>query len=304
MMADADLTEIPDLPVPDVIEQLSFEEIVIYMRAVAAAIAPNVFSNLRESDPAAKLIEVFAWAELRARASFNDRSKAMLLPTADEDMLAYWGLLMGVPRKVIDAGPPPVYEDLDDWRLRIANASRTWSVAGPKSAYEALALEAHDEVVTAYVDSPNPGEVRVSITLVDGAPAGAEHITAVLDYLSADTRRPLTDNVSVVTPAFDTIDFVADVVFPDVSNVDGIVAKARANFVAYCESQLKAGGQLSTSGMIAALMVSPAIRVDISSLWTLHPDPADALKVPDVLNSGGTLVTATFGIDPPVNIYP
>jgi len=301
---DPDLTEIPNLPVPDVIEQLSFEATVIYGRQVAAALAPNVFSNLRESDPASKLIEVWSYLDTRARASFNDRLKGMLLTTADEDVLAYWGLLMGVPRKVVDPGPPPVDEDLDSWRLRIANASSAWSVAGPKSAYEALAIEAHDEVVDAYVYSPNPGDVYVSITLADGLQASAGHITAVRDYLSADTRRPITDNVVVVSPVYEVTDFVADVIFPDVAGAAGLVAEARERFVAYCESQRKGNGQLSTSGMIAALMVTHAIRVDVGTVWTLHPDPADPLKVPDVLTSPGTSVTASFGTDPSIDIYP
>lgn len=300
---DSDLSEIPDLPPPEVIETLSYETIVREMRATAALVAPEYFSELRESDPALKLIEVFAYREMLVRARVNDAVKGSLLVYADETMLAHLGALVGIERKIIDEGPPPVYEDIEDWRLRIALASRTFSVAGPISAYEQLSLQAHEEVAHAAVYAPAPGEVHVHLTLADGSPAQQEHIDAVTEYLSADTRRPLTDSVTVLGVTESSEAFVGTVYFQELANVSSRIDESVQAFIDYCKSQEVGGGQVAVSAIIAALMVPGAIRVDESNAWALHPDPWNPAVYPSILTNPGTLVYAVIGAGAPALVY-
>jgi phage-related baseplate assembly protein len=190
------------LPPPNVVETLSYETIVREMRAAAGVVDPSAFADLRESDPAMKLIEVFAYRELLLRARVNDAASQSLVATATGTGLDNLGAWLGVTRKVLDPGDPangipPTYESDDDFRDRIVNAPQAWSVAGPRSAYEALALEADELVADAYATSPNPGEVSVFVMEADAAVAQQSTIDAVLAYLSAESRRPLTDLVTV-----------------------------------------------------------------------------------------------------------
>ncbi|MET0373168.1 MAG: baseplate J/gp47 family protein, partial [Rhizorhabdus sp.] len=203
-MADTTFTavDLSRLPAPAVIEALSFEQIRADMLAMLAARLPG-FDAFVESEPAVKLIEVFAYRELLLRARINDAARAVMPAYAigaDLDQLA---ALMGVARLLVTPADPQtgaaaVMESDADLRRRLVLAPEGYSVAGPEGAYIFHALTADGDVLDASATSPSPGAVVVTILARgNGGVAGAPLVAEVAAYLSADERRPLTDVVTV-----------------------------------------------------------------------------------------------------------
>jgi phage-related baseplate assembly protein len=91
-------------------------------------------------------------------------------------------------------------EDDDSFRERIFLKPESFSVAGPSGAYEYFAKEYSSGILDVAVNSPADGEVDIYIILEDGVIPGEAVLSGLGKYLSADTRRPLTDKVTVQAP--------------------------------------------------------------------------------------------------------
>lgn len=90
-------------------------------------------------------------------------------------------------------------ESDENFSDRIYLAPSSYSVAGPADAYRYFAKECNAEITDVSVTSPSDGVVDVRFT-VGGKIPTEEEMKEVLEYLSADTRRPLTDKVVVNAP--------------------------------------------------------------------------------------------------------
>lgn len=90
-------------------------------------------------------------------------------------------------------------ESDDSYRERIQKAPLAFSTAGPAGAYEYFALSADPSVADVYVTRISPGVVGIYVVKTGGVIPTAEDpvIAAIEAACSADTRRPLTDNVQV-----------------------------------------------------------------------------------------------------------
>jgi phage-related baseplate assembly protein len=102
-------------------------------------------------------------------------------------------------------------EDDSSLRERIFRKPESFSVAGPIGAYEYFTKECNPSIIDVSVTSQNPGEVLVCFILSSGELPGATLTAEVLEYLSDDTRRPLTDNVTVQAPT--TISYNIDLTY-------------------------------------------------------------------------------------------
>jgi phage-related baseplate assembly protein len=90
----------------------------------------------------------------------------------------------------------------DQYRYRIWLAIESFSTCGPRDAYEFWALSAHPSIVQCVVYSAPAiaGEVWI-YPLLEGGQLPTDDIKAlVLASCSADTRRPVSDYVSVFSP--------------------------------------------------------------------------------------------------------
>lgn len=85
----------------------------------------------------------------------------------------------------------------DDYRERMRLAPSTFSVAGPKGAYEYWAKTANAYIGDVSVSSPAPMQVVVTILMRDGTLPPQSVVDEVKKVLSADDVRPLTDEVIV-----------------------------------------------------------------------------------------------------------
>jgi phage-related baseplate assembly protein len=191
----------------------------------------------RDSDPATKLLQVFAYYAQMLRQRINDAARAVMPAYAVKADLDHIAALFGITRLTITpanpaTGAPAVMEDDTDFRRRMVLAPEGYSVAGPEGAYISHTLSADANVLDASATGPQPDDIKALVlgVLADHAAsadlvaamtsaldtarwpgsvvvsvlartgdgtAPAELIDTVAAYVSDETRRPLTDWVTV-----------------------------------------------------------------------------------------------------------
>lgn len=245
-MSLIDLTKIPP---PDVVEELDFEAIYQEILDNFKQLYPD-WSAALESDPVVKLLELAAYREILLRARVNDAAQACMLPYAAGADLENLAALVGVTRLISGNDA----ETDDRLRLRTQMALEGETVAGSHGSYIFHALSASNLVRDVAVDSPVPGQVRVTILSTEGNGEPAiELLDAVDAYLSAETRRPLTDMVTV--EAAEIVPFAIDAtlyVYAGPASAP-ILAAAEAAVQSYVTEHAKLGWDVTLSGIYAAL---------------------------------------------------
>lgn len=97
-----------------------------------------------------------------------------------------------------------------DFADRIRLAPNSFSVAGPEKAYIFHAKSVSSSIIDVSIDSPVPGEVDVYPLLTGGTLPTSEIRQQILDHLSDETIRPLTDYVQVLSPESVEYEIVVD----------------------------------------------------------------------------------------------
>lgn len=258
------------LPAPTVIEPLSYEEIYAAMLADLRAHLPS-FDATVESDPAVMLLQVAAYREFMLRARVNDAARAVMPAYAIGADLDHLAALFGVTRLTLDPGDatrgiPPILESDDDFRRRMVLAPEGYSVAGPEGAYIYHALTANPAVLDASATSPTPGEVLVTILSRDGdGTASADLVATVVRYLSADTRRPMTDHVTVQSAQI--LRYAIDATVTTFPGPDAaiVLAAGRRRLDAYVAACHLLGRDVTRSGIFGALHIDGVVNVTLAS---------------------------------------
>jgi phage-related baseplate assembly protein len=264
-MADVTFTavDLSRLPSPDIVETLDFET--IYADAVAhfkaELAARGITYEERDSDPVAKLLQTFAYFAQLLRQRVNDATRAVMPAYAVGADLDNIAALFGITRLVItpadpELGTPAVMESDTEFRRRMVLAPEGYSVAGPIGAYVFHALTSHPDVLDASAESPTPGHVVVTILSRSGNGAAPHSVVdAAATYLNADTRRPLTDYVTV-QPA-QIITYSVDYDLRTFTGPDAGVVRAAslARVNAYVEESHRLGRDVTRSALFAAAHV-------------------------------------------------
>jgi phage-related baseplate assembly protein len=118
-----------------------------------------------------------------------------------------WNQAWSLQVENIDTSAGGADEETDDqYRYRLWLAIESFSTCGPAKAYEFWALSAHPSIAQCVVHSAPEiaGEVWLYPLLRDGQIPSPEIQALVLASCSDETRRPLTDYVSVFSPALFT----------------------------------------------------------------------------------------------------
>jgi len=248
-MATIDFSSIP---APEIIEELDFETILAAMIADLQSRDPS-YSEILESDPGIKILEVAAARELILRQRINDALKATLLRYASGGDLDNLAAFYGVTR----------LEDEIDETLRLRTIDRVMgsSTAGGRSWYRFQALSASSLIADVNVDSPAPGEVRISVlSTQNNGVASTALLEIVDDVVQSDAVRVITDTVTTVSAQLVTVNVQAEVwLLPEAPATvfDTLEAMLRADFAA--ESGL--GWDVTLSWMIAKLQQPGVQRV-------------------------------------------
>lgn len=264
--------DLSQLAYPNAVEALDFETIKAEMLADLAARSAT-FTALVESDPAYKVVEVAAYREMLVRQRANEAVKAVTLAFAASADLDQIAARYDVERLLLEAGDPdaipPVeatYEDDDSLRRRVQLSFEGFSTAGPEGAYIFHALGADADVLDVAVNSPTPGQVIVSVlSRVGSGTASPELIDAVESVLSADSVRPLTDQVTVVAGGIITYVVTATLVLFDGPDSSVVLAASQAGMQEYADQCHRLGRDVTLSGIYAALHQPGVQRVALAA---------------------------------------
>ncbi|HGM0229827.1 TPA: baseplate protein, partial [Neisseria gonorrhoeae] len=154
-------SRLSQLPAPAAIEETDFEGIFARKKAALTALCPEsiretVAQTLElESEPLTIDLQQQAYQELLVRNRINEAVKANLLAYAQGSDLDHIAAQYGLSRKTIraadpDANPPVAaeYETDDAFRARVQAHPEKYA-AGPRTAYEAHAIDAHPQITHA-----------------------------------------------------------------------------------------------------------------------------------------------------------
>lgn len=273
-MATIDLSQ---LPAPDVVETLDYEELLAERKATLISLYPEeqqeaIARTLSlESEPIVKLLQENAYRELILRQRINEAAKGVMLPYAMDGDLDQLGANNGIERLTItpadDTTIPPtpaVMESNDDFRARIAAAFEGLSVAGPTGAYEYHAKSADGRVADASAISPSPAVVTVTVLAREGDGAAAGDLLAVVNAaLNGENVRPVADRVSVQSAEIVNYEIEAEIYLYPGPEAEPVRAAAEAKLAAYVSAQRRLGRDIRLSALYAAMHVEGVQRVSL-----------------------------------------
>ncbi len=181
-------------------------------------------------------------------------------------------------------------EDDDDYRVRIAEAPRSYSVAGPGPAYKWWAMTASSEIIDVSYTSPEPGEVVLCPLMAGGALPGEEMLAAVLAIVGAKGIRPDTDSVTVSAPG--TVAYIVTASYwisssdaEELTTIQAAVEGAYAEWITWQRSAL--GRTIDPSELVYRLKAAGASQVSVALPARTTIDE-DEIAVADEENSSLT----------------
>lgn len=273
--------DISRLQPPSAIDGSDFEEIFSRKKAALIALCPEsiretVAQTLElESEPLTIDLQQQAYQELLVRRRINEAVKSNLLAFAQGADLDHLAAAYGLTRKTLraadpDAHPPVAaeYETDGDLRRRVQAHPEKYAAAGPRAAYEAHAIDAHPQITHARAIRREAGSVEVFIKTQGGTPDETV-LAAAREYLSAETRRPLCDNVQVsaARPKDAAVEYTAE--YQDNFDRAAVRAAARAALDGLWQQNRHIGASVALSKIIGALDTEGIKKI------TLHRPTAD-----------------------------
>ena len=279
------------LPDPDVVEQIDYEQILAERKAYTVSLWPaeqqaEVAATLAlESEPLTKLVQENAYRETIWRQRVNEACLANLLAKAKGNDLVQLAANVNVHRLVvIPANPtavPPVtavMESDDSLRERAQMAWEGLSTAGPRNSYILHARSADGRVADASAESPAPAEAVVTVqALLGDGTAPQDLLDIVFDYLSDEDRRPVADRLTVQSA--EILPYTVDAVLYLATTgpeAEPIRAAAETKLAAFVSQRRRLGVEISESAIHAALHVEGVRKVELIDWIDLAPTTAQA----------------------------
>nr|DAI38594.1 MAG TPA: baseplate assembly protein [Caudoviricetes sp.] len=262
------IIDLNNLPVPKVVQELSYETLLAQRKAKFLSLQEN--DDMRqhwqarlqlESEPVVKLLEENAYLELLLRTHINESAKAVMLAYATGSDLDQLGALFGIKRLIIQAedlnAHPPIptqYEDDERFRTRIQMSLEGLTTAGSRASYEFHALSTSAKIKDVDVTSPTAGTVKVAILSTEGqGTADSDLINAVKEQLNAEHIRPLTDTVLVESAVILPYEIRATLtLYPSVLE-SVVMANVNQAITRYVNKQHLLGIDITLSGIYSAL---------------------------------------------------
>lgn len=182
--------EISQLPPPEVVKLLDAR--FIRERMLKRYAELSQVSVPKVGDPIYNAFSSMSEEVTRARQEFQDISL--------ENMVAYaTGTNL---QRLADWRPVEKFENEteEEFRRRVQMAPEGFSTAGPDGAYIFHALAADEDVLDAKVHSPDGFKVELYILSRTGNGVASEALRQkVFEYVSTKTKRPLNDELSVLS---------------------------------------------------------------------------------------------------------
>lgn len=270
--------DLSQLPPPQIVEQIDFEQILAERKAYMISLWPadeqaQIAARLEiESEPLTKLLQENTYRETVWRQRVNEASLANLLATARGTDLEQLAANFNVKRLVIQEGKanavPPVpklMEGEDSLRERAQMAWEGLSTAGPRNSYIFHARAADGRVADATAESPSPAVAVVTVqSLLGDGTAPPELLAAVNAYLSDDDRRPVADRLTVQGAQILNYQVKAKLyLLSSGPESEPILAAAEQRLLAYVHQRRRLGMEVSESALHAALHVEGVRKVEL-----------------------------------------
>ncbi|WP_312477990.1 baseplate J/gp47 family protein [Stutzerimonas nitrititolerans] len=270
-----DLAQLPD---PDVVEQIDYEQILTARKAHAISLWPaeqqaEVAATLAlESEPLTKLIQENAYREALLRQRVNEAALGTMLAKAKGNDLVQLAANYNVERLVVTPADtstvpptPAVMESDDSLRERAQMAWEGLSTAGPRNSYILHARSADGRVADATAESPSPAVVVVTVqSLLGNGAADQALLDTVAAYLSDEDRRPVADRLTVQSA--EVLEYRVDAVLylntvgPE---AEPIRAAAEARGLSLVNQRRRLAQEVNRSALDAALHIEGVKRVEL-----------------------------------------
>lgn len=274
--------DLSQLPPPQIVEQIDFEQILAERKAYMISLWPaeeqaQIAARLEiESEPLTKLLQENTYRETVWRQRVNEASLANLLATARGTDLEQLAGNFNVKRLVIQQGKanavppiPTLWESDDSLRERAQMAWEGLSTAGPRNSYIFHARAADGRVADATAESPSPAVAVVTVQSLLGDGAAPPELLAVVNaYLSDDDRRPVADRLTVQGAQILNYQVKAKLyLLSSGPESEPILAAAEKRLLAYVHQRRRLGMEVSESALHAALHVEGVRKVELEG-WT------------------------------------
>ena len=270
--------DLSQLPPPQIVEQIDFEQILAERKAYMISLWPadeqaQIAARLEiESEPLTKLLQENTYRETVWRQRVNEASLANLLATARGTDLEQLAGNFNVKRLVIQQGKanavppiPTLMESDDSLRERAQMAWEGLSTAGPRNSYIFHARAADGRVADATAESPSPAVAVVTVQSLLGDGAAPPELLAVVNaYLSDDDRRPVADRLTVQGAQILYYQVKAKLyLLSSGPESEPILAAAEQRLLAYVHQRRRLGMEVSESALHAALHVEGVRKVEL-----------------------------------------
>lgn len=270
--------DLSQLPPPQIVEQIDFEQILAERKAYMISLWPadeqaQIAARLKiESEPLTKLLQENTYRETVWRQRVNEASLANLLATARGTDLEQLAGNFNVKRLVIQQGKanavppiPTLMESDDSLRERAQMAWEGLSTAGPRNSYIFHARAADGRVADATAESPSPAVAVVTVqSLLGDGTAPPELLAVVNAYLSDDDRRPVADRLTVQGAQILNYQVKAKLyLLSSGPESEPILAAAHQRLLAYVHQRRRLGMEVSESALHAALHVEGVRKVEL-----------------------------------------
>lgn len=258
-----------DLPAPNVVEELDFERLFADRLGLMLGLDEKYEQVLSlESDPLVINFQVNAYKELLLRNRINEVAKSRLLALATQGDLDHLGDFYGVLRAETESD--------EVFRQRIREQIKASSTAGSRYHYRSRAMEVNPSALRDIaVDSPGGGKVRVSLQFSPEYDFLEENTSLISqlsekekakkieekqreleeqirEYVTSDTVRMLTDQVTVSRAEKVSVDIVATIQLHP-TTPQPIYDQIFLDFRAHWEDAAHMGRDISPSWVLSQL---------------------------------------------------
>lgn len=260
--------DLSSLPFPQVLEELDFEAELQACKDELISRDETLTDVLNlESEPLVKLLETFAYRHLLKTAEINQKAKSLMLAYATGANLEHLASNVDLSRLLIQpatATTDAVYESDDALRRRIQLAPERNS-AGSVGAYQYWGLGADANVKDISVDTPSSGFVDIYVQSHDQEIASDSLLKIVDQALDSETRRPLTDKVTVKASTPFTWSLKATLILFPGPDADVVLQSAQTALNTYINKISASGYDVTLSGLYSALHQGGVQKVILNS---------------------------------------
>lgn len=231
-----------------------------------------------DSDPATRLLQADVYRELLFRNRVNKAAQATMIAYAVGADLDHLAATSGLHRLVVSVATDTtdaVMESDTALRRRVQYVLEGYARGGSQGWYLLNALSASGLVKDAFVYSPAPCEIEITILSYEGdGTASAELLATVRDYINQRYSRVLGDLVTVKSAEIIHYSLSAELFFYEGAGASVVVSEIVAAWSEYRAAHERVGvsvaesavfAQLHQAGVYRVLINTPSLPVQVSS---------------------------------------